>query len=230
MNSRSILDALPLFRFPRPEALLPPARDAQPDIRADLARRTLRASQQTEVETARELCAESDAALSALAAAFSLQPEPATPRRWIHLARLAVATFIFSTLALAVSSGVGHVSSGAGLDDFITAVQAVAAMGLGGSVLLVAGLALAHGLRVPLWRTHQHLGLMLLPLDEHHPWLYLTPPLLHSELARKHKESVLRERGALRGLDLILMREYSRLDASLAELTAPHKVVVAVQR
>lgn len=230
MNSKSLLDALPLFRFPPSQALLPPARDLQLDLRADLARRALRASHQTEVETARELCAEPDAALAALAATFSLQPEPATPRRWVHLARLAVIVFTLSALGLAVSSGVRQATGVVDFEAFVTTVQVAAALGLGGSILLVAGLAMAHGLRVPLWRTHQHLGLMLLPLDEHHPWLYLAPPLLHSELARKHKESVLRERGVLRGLDLILMREYSRLDASLAELTAPHKVVVAVQR
>lgn len=211
MNLRSLLSPLSLIGVPRSKVLLPLVRDAQLDAGADLARRALRATLQSEAETARELCAEPDAALAVLAAAFENQPTPITPRSWVLLTQLA-----FGFFAL----GVPCLASGA---------QFVATMALGASALMVVGLALAQGLRAPLWRAHQHLGLMLLPLDERHPWLYLAPPLLHSELARKHKESALHERGVLRGLDLVLMREYSRLDASLAELAAPHKVVDSVQ-
>ena len=56
------------------------------------------------------------------------------------------------------------------------------------------------------------LGLYAIAIDEQHPWLYKTYLLMRNAAAQQYREQVLQQRGVLRGVDCILMREIARAD------------------
>jgi hypothetical protein len=181
--------------------------------RAGGARRGLnhlseRLARQPELSTAREVAGLSDAELGALATEFTLSPR----RRRTDLMRFA--------------SPLGALVFGAGLAGLMLQEASLGAAGRG--VLsafeiiclasLVAGLvAVAVGTMKAFSLTsvdlaYGHLGHYVSALDEQHPWLYKTYLLMRNDAARDYRDRVLQQRGILRGVDCVLMREIARAD------------------
>ena len=71
---------------------------------------------------------------------------------------------------------------------------------------------------------HGTTGLYFGRLDEQHPWLFKTMNLTHHPAAEEYRQRVLRERGWLRGVDYVMMKEIVRMQEAL-EQTLPTRAV-----
>jgi hypothetical protein len=76
---------------------------------------------------------------------------------------------------------------------------------------------------------HGQVGLYAGVLDEQHPWLYKTYLLMRNRAAQEYREGVLRQRGVLRGVDCILMREIARADEERVMTLTARSVAQQVQ-
>ena len=123
-------------------------------------------------------------------------------------------------LALASLGGVGLLLQGlvgglgAGAQP---AMQMVAATCLLiGLVVLAVGFLSAFG-TLHLELCHGTTGLYFGKLDEQHPWVHKTMALTHYPAADEYRQRVLRERGWLRGVDYVMMKEIVRVQDALEQ-------------
>jgi hypothetical protein len=184
-----------------------------------------RMARQPELSTAREIAGLSDAELSALSSEFTLSPR----RR--------------RTDAMRFATPLGVLVFGAGLAGLMLQEASLGAAGRGvlsafeviclGS--LVFGLvAVALGTMKAFSMTsvdlaYGHLGLYATVLDEQHPWLYKTFLLMRNGAAQAYRDRVLQQRGALRGVDSVLMREIARADEERVMTLTAREVATQVQ-
>lgn len=170
-----------------------------------------RISVQPEIVVTRELAGLGEEQLHGLEEAFRQRPRWSLARAWRWL----------------VGTGLGLLAgSVAGLEwarhDAQYLVPALVLMGV---AVLVAGaggvLSLAHQ---PVQAGYLKAGLCASVLDEQHPWLYRTLLLMRDPGAEAYRQKVLRERGKLRGVDYLMMREIASVSESLA-LTQPARSV-----
>jgi hypothetical protein len=113
-----------------------------------------------------------------------------------------IALLALGCVGLAFERWTGHASA-AGYSG--SQVLCIALLGLG-LVALAAG-ALAAFSMLHLDLSHGTTGLYVGTLDEQHPWIYRTASLLPIAPAEEYRHAVLRDRGPLRGLDYVIMRE-----------------------
>lgn len=195
------------------------------DARRNMNRISEHLARQPELSTAREVAGLSDAELSALATEYTLSPR----RRRTDLSRFA--------------SPLGALVFAAGLAGLMLQEASLGAAGRGvlsafeiiclGS--LVAGLvAVAFGTMKAFSLTsvdlaYGHLGNYVSVLDEHHPWLYKTFLLMRNDAARAYRDRMLQQRGVLRGVDCVLMREIARADEERVMTLTARDVATQVQ-
>jgi len=130
----------------------------------------------------------------------------------------AILTFI-GAVGIGVHSFLGGTSE-VGRQAILMSSGVVLLVGL--VVLAISVLSAFSALHLEL--SHGTTGLYLGRLDEQHPWLYKTATLRHHPAAEAYRERVLRERGWLRGLDYVMMRETVRVHDA-AERTLPTRLV-----
>ena len=70
---------------------------------------------------------------------------------------------------------------------------------------------------------------MLGKLDEQHPWLYKATALIRHETAEDYRRQTIVERGPLRGMDYVLMREMVRVQESLEQIRPARSVSEQLQ-
>lgn len=171
---------------------------------------TRRMTAQHELGIAREMAGLSDAVLGGLAAEFERSPR----RKRTDALRLAtpagVCLLIVGGLALLFNVGLRW--GGAASLPWVDTAAAVTLVA--GLVSISAGV-LASFSAMPLDVAHGKVGLCVGLLDEQHPWLYQAASLRNNRAAEAYRLAVLRERGPLRGIDCMMMREIARADEAL---------------
>lgn len=162
---------------------------------------TKRVAVQSDIGSAREMAGLADSQLDLLACEFmrcQTRPRSAWARRglWVGV--------LFTVLACVAFA----LSDLAGIEEF-----AARALSTSGVALLIAGFCcIAVGVLTAFSAMHLDLsygttGLCVGLLDEQHPWLYKAAGLLRHEAAESYRQTVICERGPLRGLDYVMMRE-----------------------
>lgn len=190
----------------RPSRVVPTAEMA-------FAHWTERAAAQPALVTAREMAGLSNENLSALALEFEQSPQ--RKRRDVY--------------RFAVPAGASATFLGVVLMTLHKLAEAPFLLGLGGVVAILGFVALCVGVlvnfqRVPLEVAYGKVGLFVGELNEQHPWLYKTMLLMNNTAANAYRERVLQERGALRGVDYVMMEEIASVHESM-ELTQTARVV-----
>jgi hypothetical protein len=184
---------------------------------------TERVSVQAELAAAREMAGLSNAELDALEAEFVRSPTRPRPP-WVREAVLA--GVILLVLASAGLMMLGLTDLG---DVASRTLQALSA-----ASLLLGLVPLSIGLLTSFAALHLELsygtvGLFVGKLDEQHPWLYKTIGLTRHETAEDYRRRTLVERGPMRGMDYILMREMVRVEESLEQLRPARSVAEQLQ-
>ena len=183
------------------------------------ARWTQRLSVQSDLGSAREIAGLTDDELSAMEAEFVRCPTRPRSARVRQAVPAGVALSALGGLGLLVQGLVGGMGAGAQ-----PAVQMISAICLLiGLVVLAIGFLSAFS-TVHLELCHGTTGLYFGRLDEQHPWLFKTMNLTHHPAAEEYRQKVLRERGWLRGVDYVVMKEIVRMQEAL-EQTLPTRAV-----
>jgi hypothetical protein len=192
-------------------------------IPAQLARWTDRVAVQAELGSARELAGLSDAELAALELEFRRCPRrPRSDGARVAI-RAGAGLALFGVASLA-SQGLASVAAGThSLGQVLSA-----------ACFLIGVLVFAFGLLVAFAAVHRDVsygvvGLCVGTLDEQHPWLYRTLNLTHNPAAEHYRQRVLRDRGALRGMDHVLMRELVRTHEAAAQIRPARAVAEQIQ-
>lgn len=198
---------------------------AAPDTAAaGFARWTERVATQTQLASARQLAGLSDDELNQLEAEFVRCPERRRTGRTRHAAALGSALVALAVLGFVVQATIG--SGGGG---------ALSVLGGLSLVCLLLGLpALAWGVYGGFGSMHLDLGhgttgLYVGKLDEMHPWVYEAAQLTLYAGAEDYRQRVLGDRGALRGMDCVLMRQIVRAQQQMDEARAARAVADALQ-
>ena len=76
---------------------------------------------------------------------------------------------------------------------------------------------------------HGTTGLYAGRLDEQHPWIYKTASLLSTAAAEQYRQAVLRDRGPLRGVDFVIMREIAQAHQALERTRSTRSVAEQLQ-
>ena len=97
-----------------------------------------------------------------------------------------------------------------------------------GLLPLGAGLMSAFG-AVQLDLSYGITGLYVGKLDEQHPWLYAALRLVSNDVAEEYRQSILRERGFLRGADYVMMRELVQAQEALERVRPARCVAEQLQ-
>jgi hypothetical protein len=167
-----------------------------------------RLTQQTELVTVRQIAGLSDAELAALAAEFTLSPRYRRIDMMRFATPLGVTTFGTGLAGLTLQAA----SLGAAGRGMLSAFEMICLAGVvGGLVLVALGTMKAFSL-TSVELAYGRVGLYAGMLDEQHPWLYKAYLLMRNRAAQAYRETVLRERGVLRGVDCVLMLEIARVD------------------
>ncbi len=199
---------------------------AAPSAESQLKQWAERASRQQEHALVRELAGLPNHTLSDLASAFMRTP--------VHVRRDALRWALPAGVALAMLGGallLLHANLGGS-----GALLALAELQLLGVAALMAGVALgclgALGAfkAMPAELAYGRVGLYVGPLNEQHPWLYDTLLLMRNAAAEAYRQRTLRERGPLRGLDCVMMREIARAEQGLAATETARRVAEEVQQ
>jgi hypothetical protein len=199
----------------------PPAQDAQ----AQMARWSHRMTRQPELASAREIAGLSDAELAALSVEFTLSPR----RKRTDVARFSTPFGVIVFAAGLAGLMLQEASLGAAGRGVLSAFEIIC---LGS---LVAGLvAVALGTMKVFSLTsvdaaYAHLGVYAGVIDEQHPFLYKTYLLMRNSAAQAYRDAVLAKRGALRGVDYVLMREIARADEERVMTQTARDVAAIVQ-
>ncbi len=186
---------------------------------------THRATVQSELGLARELAGLPNATLAELADVFERTPR----RRRFDGARFAipigVGMLFVGALAWMLFAALPLAGTAAG-----SVVQSIGVGALAAGLLAVAVGALAAFNMMPLDVAHGRLGLVVGLLNEQHPWLYKAARLMQTPAAEAYRQRVLNERGALRGVDYLMMREIVRGHEALELTQLSRSVVEELQR
>ena len=163
---------------------------------------TRRMTAQHELAIAREMAGLPEDTLAGLAAVFIRMPRRA------RTDKLRSSIPVGAALLLA---GIALLLLDAAFSSGGTAVlRALATIGLGGGVIALCAGVLTAFSAMPLEVAHGSLGLCTSLLDEQHPWLYRASHVMRGRAADAYRQRILRERGPLRGVDYIMMREIAR--------------------
>jgi hypothetical protein len=130
-----------------------------------------------------------------------------------------VALLLAGVLLLSLDSGVFS-SAGA----VVTPVQSLAIGCLASGVIAVCIGVLASFSMMPFDVAHAKLGLCTGLLDEQHPWLYKAFLVMRDKAADGYRQRILSERGPLRGIDYIMMREIAMANDALEMTRIAHSV------
>jgi hypothetical protein len=188
------------------------------------SRWTERVSVQAELGSAREIAGLSEEELAAMEAQFVRCPVRPRSARVRQAIPAGVALAAVGAAGLLVQGLVHGLASGAQ-----PALQLVsAACLLIGLVALAVGYLSAFG-TLHLELCHGTTGLYFGKLDEHHPWLFKTMSLMHHPAAEEYRQRVLRERGWLRGVDWVMMKETVRVHDALAQTLPARSVAEKIQ-
>ena len=186
---------------------------------------TRRASMQSELGLARELAGLPNATLAELADVFERTPR----RRRYDGARFAipvgVAMLFLGALAWLLFAALPLAGTPAG-----SVIQSIGVGALAAGLLAVAVGALAAFNMMPLDVAHGRLGLVVGLLNEQHPWLYKAARLTQAPAADAYRQRVLSDRGALRGVDYLMMREIVRGHEALELTQLSRSLVEELQR
>lgn len=184
---------------------------------AEMARWSERMTRQPELATAREIAGLSDAELAALAGEFTLSPRRKRTDPMRFATPFGVLVFASGLAGLMLQDA----SLGAAGRGVLSAFEFICLGSLvAGLVAVALGTMKAFSL-TSVDLAYGHLGLYTGALDEQHPWLYKTFLLMRNSAAQQYRDRVLQQRGALRGVDHVLMREIARADEeSVMTLTA----------
>ena len=191
-------------------------------IEASFARWTERVAVQAPLLSARQLAGLADEELNQLEAEFVRCPDRRRTGRTRHAAALGSALVALAVLGFVVQSAIG---GGASLS-----VTGVISM-----ICLVVGLPLlAWGVYGGFSSMHLDLGhgttgLYIGELDEEHPWIYEAAQLALDSAADAYRQRVLGERGVLRGMDCVLMRQIVRAQQQMDETRAARAVADGLQ-
>jgi hypothetical protein len=194
-----------------------------PDAARAFAHWTERASIQTELACARELAGLPDAELQALEEEFIRCKDRPAPG-WVRVANVVGLSLLAIGLVGLGGQAVAEVSSRERL-----------AMQLMGILLVFAGLLpLAATSLFAFKALHLDLsyglaGLYVGQLNEQHPWLYKTLRLTNHAAGEDYRARTRDQRGPLRGIDYILMREIVRYQESVEQLRPARVVAEEVQ-
>jgi hypothetical protein len=206
------------------ERYLPMQPAASP--RAAFAQWTKRVALQHELVSARELAGLSEAELAALESEFLRAPF----RQRTDALRLAIPSgaLLCAVGALALLL---HVNSFAlPADPPVSVIEASGAAALlGGLILICLGVLGAFSM-IALDASHGRVGLYVGVLNEQHPWLYNTRLVIRDGAAEEYRQRVLRERGPLRGVDYLMMREIAHAHETLELTKTARSVAQQVQR
>jgi hypothetical protein len=171
---------------------------------------TRRVTIQHELGIARELAGLSDEALAGLAAVFAQTPRRQRTDRLRFALPIGVALLLAGAFVLSLDANLGS-SGGAG-------VSSVQSLGVGflacGVIAIGLGVIAAFGM-MGLDVAHGKLGLCAGLLDEQHPWLYKASYVVRDRAADAYRRRVLSERGPLRGVDYLMMREIAHANDAL---------------
>jgi hypothetical protein len=210
-------------RLMRARDLYAPRRPENEPARA-FAHWTERASIQSELACARELAGLADAELHGLEEEFLRSQERPAPG-WVRVAN------IVGLVLLAI----GLIGLGAqGLADLGS--QQKVAMQLMSMLLVLVGLLPLAATSLFAFRalhldvSYGVVGLYVGELNEQHPWLYETLRLTDHAAGEDYRRRTRDERGPLRGIDYLLMRELVRLEESMARLRPARVVAEEVQQ
>jgi hypothetical protein len=180
------------------------------------ARWTEAAAMQPEMTVARGLGGLSEGELAALETEFVRSPY----RPQANWRRQAVMTGAL----LALLGGVGLAATEIqGVATQSALVLSVACMLVG--IVVTAASAVAGFATMHLDLSHGTVGLLVGQLDERHPWIYKTLHLLCNPCAESYRQQVIADRGCLRGLDYVTMREIVSAHESLARTRSTRSVV-----
>ena len=197
-----------------------------PSPRAAFGQWTERVALQPELVSARELAGLSEAELAALEVEFMRAPF----RQRTDALRFAIpaGALLCAIGALALLL---HANSFAlPADPPVSVIEASGATGLlGGLILICLGVLGAFSM-ISLDASHGRVGLYVGVLNEQHPWLYNTRLVIRDGAAEEYRQRVLRERGPLRGVDYLLMREIAQAHESLELTKTARSVAQQVQR
>jgi len=197
-----------------------------PSPRAAFAQWTERVALEPELVSARELAGLSEAELAALDVEFMRTPF----RQRTDALRFAIPSgaLLCAVGALALLL---HVNSFAlPGDPPVSVIQASGAAALlGGLILICLGVLGAFSM-ISLDASHGRVGLYVGVLNEQHPWLYKTRLVIRDGAAEEYRQRVLRERGPLRGVDYLMMREIAQAHESLEMTKTARTVAQQVQR
>lgn len=200
-----------------------PSRSPMP-AEMEFARWTQRIAVQNELGTAREMAGLTDAQLDVLEGEFIRCPtrlRSAWARHgvWVGALLIAMACTVFAATHLAGME--------AGAIGALTMLGAGALL-IGTAGIAISGLTAFSALQLDV--NYGNAGLYVGLLDEQHPWLYKTMGLLRHEAAESYRQSVLSERGSLRGLDYLIMREVVAAHESLDRMRPARAVAEQLQR
>jgi len=197
-----------------------------PTVESQLQQWADRAANQSEHTVARELAGLPNHTLSDLASAFMRAP--------VRVRRDALRFALPGGVALALLGGAlvvlqavlaGGASALAPAD-----LQALGVAALMAGVATTCVGALSAFKAVPGELAYGRIGLYVGPLNEQHPWLYDTLLLMRNTAAEAYRRRTLRERGPLRGLDCVMMREIARAEQGLAATETARRVAEEVQQ
>jgi hypothetical protein len=181
------------------EFYVPFARESSGE--AAFARWTQRVSAQSELGISRELAGLPDDELAALEREFVRCPM----RRQSPWVGPAVAAGAVLVLLACLGLGLGALSD---LGPSVTrALQTASVIALLVGLSSLASALLSAFANVHPTLAHGTLGLYVGTLDEQHPWLYSAVSLTRHHIAESYRQRTLAERGRLRGVDVVMMRE-----------------------
>jgi hypothetical protein len=188
---------------------------------AAFSRWTAAAAVQPELVVARGLAGLPEDELAALEAEFVRSPD--RPRA--NWRRQAVLTGAVLTLLGAVGFAAAESQGIAGQTGLVLSVACMLAGVAVGAVSAVAGFATMH-----LDISHGSVGLLVGQLDEQHPWIYKTLHFLCDPHAESYRQRVIAERGCLRGLDYVTIREIVSANQLLACTRSTRSVVEQIHQ
>jgi hypothetical protein len=191
--------------------------------RVALARWTNRVLEQPALAVARELAGLSGPELDELEAEFVSCPMRQPPPWVRYAAVVGIVLMVLAGLGLGLQAltSLGE-TAGRTLQAVSVACLLIGLLPLG------LGLISAFG-ALHLDLSYGTIGLYVGKLDEQHPWLYDARSLTRHGIAEEYRQRTLRERGPLRGADLIMMRELVQAQEALARVRAARAVAEQFQ-
>lgn len=199
---------------------------AAPRETAQFALWSQRLTKQTELATARQIAGLSDTELAALAGEFALSPRHRRTDRMRFAGPAGVVAFGAGLLGLMLQEA----SLGVAGRGMLSAFEVICLAGLLGGLVAVALATMKAFSLTSVELAHGQVGLYAGVLDEQHPWLYKTLLLMRNRAAQEYRDSVLRRRGVLRGVDCVLMREIAQADEERVMTLTARAVAQQVQR